>query len=83
MSQLVDTVKKLRKLRQHIENVPNYDNSKLHPFAFSAECLQYELECYVLEGAINDSILNYGTIKFSYLFKIHHWIFMQKSILVK
>lgn len=83
MSQFVYTIKELRELRQHVENVPYYDNSKLHPFTFSAESLQYELERYVLESAINDPILDYGPIEFSYLFKIHHWILMQKSILIE
>lgn len=64
MSQIIDPVEVLWELRQHVDNLSDYNHTEFHPLSVSAEGFNDKFECNFLQRAINNLILDDCTVKF-------------------
>ena len=83
MAQVIYTIEELRELWQELHDLADDDYAKLHPLALTAECLDHELQGNVLQGPIDNLVLDYRSIEFGYLLKILKGVLMQEAILIE
>jgi hypothetical protein len=67
MSHLVDPLEELRELGQQVDDLPDYDDTELHSLALPSEGLDHKLKGDLLQGAVDDAVLDDGAVELGYL----------------
>jgi hypothetical protein len=76
-------LEKLRELREEVYDLPHDNDAELHSLALATEGLHDELQGDLLESAVNDAVLDNGSVELSYLLEVLGGILMQEAVFVE
>lgn len=83
MPHLVYSLEKLRELRQQIYNLAHYNDTELHPLALAPEGFNNELQCYFLQSAIDNPVLDDRSVELRYLLEVLSRVLVQEAVLIE
>ena len=76
-------LEKLRELWEQVNDLADYNDAELHTLALTTEGLYDEFQGDLLESAVNDAVLDNGSVELSYLLEVLGGILMQEAVFVE